>query len=159
MPNPATPTAIRIAQGNPANRPLNDHEPQAVTGAPDMPIGLSAKAEAFWDALTPILLQLGTLTTADGAALEMLCQALELKQLAYESIQRDGIVIESSQGKKSNPAVNIYDKSQKQVRALLGQFGLTPSARAQLKSTNPELASPLEKLLAERTRIRTNGIV
>jgi len=158
MPNPATPTAIRIAQGNPAHRPLNDHEPQAIAGAPDLPIDLSERARAFWHALVPILLQLGTLTTADGAGLEMLCQALELKAMAYESIQRDGIVIESSQGKKSNPAVNIYDKSQKQVRALLGQFGLTPSARAQLKSTNPELASPLEKLLAERTRIR-NGIV
>jgi len=156
MPNPATPTAMRVAQGNPAHRPLNDREPQAVNGAPEMPFGLSNKAQAFWHGLVPILLQLGTLTTADGAALEMLCQALEMKALAYESIQRDGIVIESSQGKKANPATNIYDKTQKQVRALLGQFGLTPSARAQLKSTNPDLASPLEKLLAEQSRIR-NG--
>jgi P27 family predicted phage terminase small subunit len=154
MPNHATPTAIRIAQGNPSGRPLPLNEPKAATGAPPMPLDLSPAAQMVWQELVPVLLSMGTLTTSDGDALAALCVQKALYQEAVEHYTRNGLVIQSSQGMKKNPAVTIADAALKQYRALLGEFGMTPASRTRIQADHPDLESPLSKLLNERQRIR-----
>jgi P27 family predicted phage terminase small subunit len=114
-----------------------------------MPTFLSAKAQGVWHELAPLLVDLGTLTIADGIALEALANTIVTLRAAQDSIDTDGIIIDSPQGKKKNPACNVADASLKQVRSLLGEFGLTPASRTRIKSNNPEHGSALDQFLAE----------
>jgi P27 family predicted phage terminase small subunit len=153
----STPTAIRVATGNPSQRPLPQGEPQATRGEPTMPTFLSARAQQVWIETVPVLLQLGTLTTADGDALTAYCETYVTWRMAQESIDKDGIIIDSPQGKRKNPAVNVADSSLKQLRSLMGEFGLTPASRTRIKSNNPEAQSVFSRLLGERAALITNG--
>lgn len=155
MPQHPTPTAIRIAENNPAHRPLPVKEPKAERGVPNPPAYFSTKARAVWHELAPLLLNLGTLSTADGVALEALCNQIVYLRMAQESIDKDGIILQSKYGPVKNPAVNIADITLKQIRSLLGEFGLTPAARTRIQSNNAEAESPFAILLAERKQIRS----
>lgn len=157
MPQHSTPTSLRITQGNPSGRPLPEREPQADRGIPAMPAMMSARAQQVWADLAPLLLQLGTLSVADGVALEALCNQIVYLREAQKSIDTDGIIVQTQHGPRKNPAINVADGSLKQVRALLGEFGLTPSARARIKSNNPEHDNVLDQLLAAGARLERNG--
>ncbi|HEY2467994.1 MAG TPA: phage terminase small subunit P27 family [Terracidiphilus sp.] len=122
-----------------------------------MPSDLSELEQHYWNRLVPLLTALGTLTTDNEDVLRALCQELTKKQMAWEQIIARGIVIESPQGMKTNPACNVHDKAQKQVRVLLGEFGLTPSARTRLRSVNPAHASLLDQILAARPQHEYRG--
>jgi len=122
-----------------------------------MPVFMSQPAQQVWRDLAPLLLQLGTLSLADGVALEALCNQIVYMRIAQESIDRDGILIETKNGPRKNPAMNVADGTLKQIRALLGEFGLTPASRTRIQSNNPEAATALEQILGERTRLRTYG--
>lgn len=155
MPQHSTPTVMRIAQGNPSQRPLPGNEPQAERGAPPMPPFLSVRAQDVWNSAVPVLLKLGTLTVADGDALTAYCETYVTWRLAQESIDKDGIIVDTPHGKKKNPAVSVADGALKQLRSLMGEFGLTPASRTRIQSNNPELESKLTILMAERRQIRT----
>ncbi len=70
------PNAIRIAEGNPARRPINTESPQFADGEPRQPTGINAEARREWRRLVPILLSVpGLLTEADGYELADMCEA------------------------------------------------------------------------------------
>ncbi len=122
-----------------------------------MPADLSQAAKKVWKQTVPVLLELGTLTTADGDALASYCQAKVMWQLAQASIDKDGIIIQSSQGLKKNPAVTVADTAMKTMRALMGEFGLTPASRTKIETNAPDKESPLTKLLNARNAIRSRS--
>jgi P27 family predicted phage terminase small subunit len=153
--NHATPTALRIATGNPSGRPLPDHEPLTQPGEPPMPHDLSKAAKRVWREMVPILHELGTLTTSDGDALAAYCETKVTWRMAQDSIEQDGIVIESSQGRKKNPAVTVADSSLKQMRSLLGEFGMTPASRTKIRSESGDTDSPFERLIKEGMKTNT----
>jgi P27 family predicted phage terminase small subunit len=157
MPNPPKPTALKIATGNPGGRPLNMNEPKAATGEPTLPADLSKAAKKVWRQTVPVLLKLGTLTTADGDALSAYCEAKVTWRIAQKSIEKDGITIQSSQGLKKNPACTISNEAMKTMRALMSEFGMTPASRTKIEVYTPDTESPLSKLLNERNRIRSAG--
>lgn len=70
------PTAVKVAEGNPGKRPLNDKEPEprskTVTERPP----LTADAVIVWDRLAPEAEHLGTLTSADAQAFAVLCELI-----------------------------------------------------------------------------------
>jgi P27 family predicted phage terminase small subunit len=75
------PNAIRIAEGNPARRPINTDSPQFAEGEPNQPLGMSLEARREWRRLVPILLSVpGLLTAADGHELADMCEARARKQ-------------------------------------------------------------------------------
>ena len=150
MANHATPTALRIAQGNPSGRPLNEKEPLSIPGEPVMPLDLSIAAQTVWNEMVPILRNMKTLTTSDGAALAALCEAKVLYQTAVADYTLNGITIKSSQGLKKNPSVTVADAALKQFRSLLGEFGLTPASRSRIQADHPDMQSDLAKLLSAR---------
>lgn len=155
--NHATPTAIRNATGNPSHRPLPVKEPAPLPGEPPMPLDLSLAAQWVWKEMVPILHEMGTLTTSDGEALAAYCETKVTWRMAQNSIELDGIVIESTQGRKKNPAVTVADSSLKQMRSLMGEFGMTPASRTKIRSESPDADSPLEQLLREGTKAKSNG--
>lgn len=67
------PTHIKLIEGNPGKRALNEREPKPPrwkASAP--PEHLSDKAKSAWESVVAILDNLGVLTTADAVALERL---------------------------------------------------------------------------------------
>jgi P27 family predicted phage terminase small subunit len=155
-------TALKILEGNPGKRPLNEFEPQPKKGSPVAPAFLTDSARAEWDRIVPQLEEIGVLTQIDGTALASYCQAYARWIEAEAAITKYGIVIvepimdnigEHVGDKiRKNPACTAAMAFQRELRALISVFGLDPSSRTRLKSEGQEeKLSPLAQLLKERS--------
>ena len=69
------PTTIKVLEGNPGRRPLNDREPQAPPGIPECPEFLGEEARAEWFRMAMVLTNMGLLTLADRSAFTTYCVA------------------------------------------------------------------------------------
>lgn len=148
------PTALKLLQGNPGKRGLNKNEPKPQRGAPDKPGWLTELASSEWDHIVPLLLNMGVLATADGAALANYCQSYARMIQAEAEIDRVGIVVEIPILNKEqdvvgwklrkNPAVTAALAEKKEMRAALGLFGLDPSSRTRL--TGGSVPQPISEL-------------
>jgi phage terminase small subunit len=123
---PPKPTALKLLQGNPGKRKLNDQEPKPAAGA-RMPEWFADRPElaAEWNRHAPRLEKLGLLTEIDDSALTAIC-ILEVRLREIGSI----------------PGSNPIDVT-RELRALWGRFGMTPADRVRVKV---EKAAPESKL-------------
>ena len=135
---PPTPTAIRIAKGNPSRRPLPPDEP-----APDRladltpPECLSDAAKLKWAELAPLLRDLGVLTVADRDALSLLAESWARWAEAERRIRVHGLVVTAGPGSSVpmiSPYLSIARHAQREVSRLLEQFGCTPSSRSRVSA-------------------------
>jgi len=69
------PTALKVLEGNPGKRPLNENEPVPPKGSIKCPTWLLPEAKKEWKRLAPPLEAMGVLTIADISAFEGYCQA------------------------------------------------------------------------------------
>ena len=130
---PPKPTLLKILAGNPGKRPLNADEPQPERTAPLCPEWLNDSAKTFWSDIAPKLTRLGVLTEIDGEALTALCLALADLKNAQEQIKKVGYIVKTPSGyAQPNPFVGISNLALKQIRSLLQEFGMTPSARSRV---------------------------
>jgi len=56
------PTALKVLEGNPGKRPLNENEPKPEPKAPVCPKWLDNYAHKVWERLAPVLKQMGLLS-------------------------------------------------------------------------------------------------
>jgi P27 family predicted phage terminase small subunit len=134
------PSALKLLRGLPGKRKLADDEPQPaplVDLAP--PSWLDAEAQAEWVRLAPILQRLGVLAETDTGALTAYCEAWATWKAATQQIRKFGMVIK---GKDAVPVVSPYVKiahnALLHMRALLTEFGMTPSSRARVHVPQPD---------------------
>jgi len=133
------PTALKKFLGNPGKRKLNDKEPAAPKGVPEMPRFLTIEARAEWKRIVPILCNMGLLTVADGKALAAYCSAYAQLAKAEAAIEKYGILLATLDqitgvGElKVNPAVRVKSDALRQMKSFLIEFGLTPASRSKLK--------------------------
>ena len=59
------PTALKLLEGNPGKRPINEHEPIPPKGTVKCPTWLEPEAKKEWKRLAPSLEAMGVLTQAD----------------------------------------------------------------------------------------------
>jgi P27 family predicted phage terminase small subunit len=126
--------AQKLMDGNPGKRKIRPDLP-APPGAPPMPKRLMVEPLAVekWTELVPILMQLGTLTTADGEALATLCEVYAATQACLLELRATGPVMRTDLGGvKPNPAGPLYRGLVSLQASLMGEFGLTPTSRARL---------------------------
>lgn len=141
------PTVVHLRDGT---RPRRSRaaEPTPPRGLPSPPDWMSEKGRSAWGDIARILADQGVLTTADGAALQGLCEAhadwlaaardVEAHGLTYITHNRDG-----EECIKANPAVAMKSDADRRRRAWLCEFGLTPAARAKVASADKgKLADP-----------------
>ena len=130
-----TPTQIRILEGNRSFRPLPQDEPDHIAEIPAPPDHLTAKAKKHWDTLTKQLEGADMLTRIDGAGLEMLCEAYTNWIEANASLRKEGLIVNDPRNgiPRVNPYAQVVDKYFQQLRQMLVEFGMTPSARARVK--------------------------
>jgi len=155
---PPKPTRLRILEGNPGRRPLNDREPKPRDATPVLPAWLSPDAKTEWRRIVPELRRLGLLTLVDRAALAAYCQAWAELQIATRLLEKEGRIVEvdvfgkdgAVTGSKSqlHPAVKLQRDAFGRVKQFLAEFGLTPASRARLNAPGPaKEADPFEEYL------------
>jgi P27 family predicted phage terminase small subunit len=133
-PRPA-PTAVKLERGVRPDR-INSAEPVPVGRQPSCPRWLSPEARGVWRRLAPDLYRRGVLTAwdVDGFAFycDLLVQARRARDLLGPALlvqgRRDALV--------TNPAWRIYRDAVQEMLALAREFGLTPSARSELRLTD-----------------------
>ncbi len=154
------PSAVKEARGNPGKRRLNDREPQAPAGMPECPKWLPDRARECWADLAPQLEGMRVVTRADRLALILLCQHYAEWMDALDLIEEAGGVTYESETEagarivRAHPAVAIAADAARRVKALLVEFGLTPSARTRVKASEAEPEDPAEALLDRGKKMR-----
>lgn len=132
------PTAIKLLEGNPGKRPLNDSEPQPKRHAPECPEWLDSVARGIWEDLAPRLERLGLLTEIDGPMFAAFCQSCAIWQFnarlvaknKTEFVQNHDKKINKTKSKPSPRSVAIDFLNQ--TKGLAALFGLSPSDRSKL---------------------------
>lgn len=140
---PPKPTTLKILEGNPGKRPLNDREPEPEVAVPRMPAWLSPRAKAEWKRIVPELVRLNLLATIDLAALAAYCQAFAELEEATRTVDKEGRVcvqpIVNKKGErigerlKPHPAVQQQRDAMRTVKQFLAEFGLSPASRSQVQ--------------------------
>ena len=133
------PTALKIIRGNPGKRPLPTNEAQPELGVPEPPGDLSEQARQYWATYAEPLADMRVLTVADQAALALLCEATATFWESMAQVRKTGLIIKMGDKgyAQRNPFLTEANSAQKQVLALLTEFGLTPSSRTRVQTAEP----------------------
>lgn len=138
MPGPSKkPTNLRILEGNPSRRPINEAEPQPEAGV-GCPGWLSKGAKAEWKRIVPVLEACRVLTKADVAIVASYCQAWA----DYEAITRtlnampDKTLEGGPHGRRVAPEVSLQKQYFEVILKAGAKLGLSPSDRTGIK-VNP----------------------
>lgn len=149
------PTNLKVLEGNPGKRPLNEAEPKPapVVNIPNPPSWLNAPAKTVWKRLAPELERLGLLTVVDIEAFTGTCQAFGVWVECEKYVKRYGRTYEyTNQGGAVNittrPEVKIGQKALDQFRSFVSEFGLTPAARTNIEIKPDEIEDPMGSLLS-----------
>ena len=136
-----TPPAIKVLEGNPGKRPMNDQEPKPVKKAPACPKWLDAEARKEWRRLAKKLEALGVLTDLDMGVFATYCNAYARWKEADEFISQHGTVVRTPSGYLQQlPQVSIAQTYAKLMNKCAEQLGLTPSARSRIIADTPQTA-------------------
>ena len=148
------PTALKVLRGNPGKRPLNPREPRPKVAVPPCPAHLTGEARLEWRRASRLLAQMGLLSRMDKAALALYCQAWGRWVEAEEGLKKHGVMVKSPNGfPMQSPYLAVANEVMEQLRALLAEFGMTPSSRTRL-SVDPQgkEPDPLELLRNRRAQ-------
>ena len=159
-----TPTALKVLEGNPGKRKLNDNEPRPDKKAPSCPKWLEPEAKKEWRRLAKKMEQMGVLTEVDMAAFAGYCQAYARWKEAEEFITQHGTIVKTPSGYwqqvpqpsgywQQVPQVSIAQTYLKIMNRFAEQFGLTPSSRSRIiaDSTGNRSEDEMEALLGGDT--------
>ena len=146
------PTAIKVLEGNPGKRPLNENEPIPPKGDITCPDWLEPEAQREWARLAPALEAMGVLTTADLMAFAGYCQAYARWREAEEFISQHGVFFKTPSGYVQQvPQVSIAQQNLRIMQSFCSEFGLTPATRSRIIAANNSESTasddPMEKLL------------
>jgi len=136
----AKPTALKLVDGNPGNRPINKHEPQpAKVYNPDPPEGFDTVHIGKWNEVAGKLAKIRVLTELDLDALEVYCREWVNYHEAIADIAERGKLLQMpSGGVMWNPSWTQLKHSQNVCRSIMAEFGMTPSTRTTLVASADE---------------------
>jgi P27 family predicted phage terminase small subunit len=146
------PTKLKVLEGNPGKRRLNDKESDPPPAIPSCPEHLSPAAKKEWERVTPLLEKLGLLSQIDGAALSLYCQAWGRWVEAEGALKTYGVMVKSPNGfPMQSPYLAVANRAMEQIRAMLTEFGISPSSRSRVSASPSEDDDDwLDKLLSGR---------
>lgn len=142
------PTALKILEGNPGQRPINRNEPRPAPGAPEPPAGLCREGRAEWRRVVPELDRLGLLTRVDRATLVGYVETwARWWALAREAQGAPAVVAGASGSPVKNPIYTAVTEASTELRRYITELGLSPVARTRLSVPEPS-SDDLGRLLA-----------
>lgn len=144
------PTAVKVLEGNPGKRALNEMEHQPEKKAPKCPVWLDKEAKKEWRRIPSQLEDLGILTEVDMAAFAGYCEDYSIWKEAEEFISKHGTIVKTPSGYwQQVPQVSIAQTYLKIMIKFCEQFGLTPSSRSRIVADNGNnnVVDPMELML------------
>jgi P27 family predicted phage terminase small subunit len=150
----AKPTNLKLIQGNPGKRKLNDAEPSvdALQEVPAAPGWLSERGMEAWDHLASWLVGSKILTATDLHNLEAFCSAYGRWRDAEELYAKEGAVVTGATGGPvKNPAATVINESLKQMAMFGSALGLDPASRVRLAVPGGgDDSNPVAELLGKK---------
>lgn len=153
------PTVLKVLEGNPGKRKLNQSEPTPpkAMSVPRPPKRLLPAARAEWKRLAPMLVTLGVVTEADWPAFTELCQCYAYYLAVDERITQEGSAgayktqTTDSGYEMKHPLLSIRQQHLDAWRRALADFGLTPASRSHIigieSANRREPSDPMERVL------------
>lgn len=127
------PTNIKLIKGTAKKSRLNNNEPKPKTDDIKMPTGMSDAAKKCWRQVSKQLKDASILTNLDTHALMLYCETYAKWQEANDKIKKFGAVIKAPSGfPVQSPYLAISNKAFDQMKAMLTEFGMTPSSRTKV---------------------------
>ena len=152
---PPKPTRLRMLDGNPSKRPINQRDPQPRKDTPRCPSWLSPEAKKVWKQMVPELRKMGVLTVVDGAALAGFCQVSVRWRQAEEFLDQHGQVY-PLRDEKGNvrcmqqfPQVSIARNLLQILRGFYQEFGMTPASRTRIQLPGEREPNSFDDFVAE----------
>lgn len=143
MANRPKPTRLKVLQGNPGKRPLNQREPKPRAKSPSPPKYLDAYAKTEWRRITKHLDPVGLLSELDRAVLASYCQAVSEQRHAIRKMAADGRYATNARGELVRaPWVLTFEKATDAIRKHAIEFGLTPAARSRIEVGIADVSNP-----------------
>jgi len=149
----AKPTALKILQGNPGKRKLNEEEPDFGVGAPPKPDWLDEYAAEEWDRLSAILVTARVLTKGEIGVLAVACDAYgQLRQCKdylkkKRSLTYATTLLSGEKMYRQYPEAIRRESARKQYLSALAELGLTPSSRTKIKRIPESQTGGVKRLL------------
>jgi P27 family predicted phage terminase small subunit len=129
------PTRLKLITGNPGHRPVNRNEPNPKREIPPCPEFLQGEARKTWHKVSKKLFRIGLLTEIDDMALAILCRDWEEYLDASAKLRETGLLVKSPSGQQMmNPYLAIANQAIKRIRAMLTEFGMSPSSRSRIST-------------------------
>ena len=152
---PKTPTHLALVKGNPSKRAANNAEPKPASGVPPVPKHFDKMGKYWFKRIGEELDAVGVMTTLDGKALELLIEAYTEYRQHCDVLAEEGYTYKtvSATGEdivKAHPAAVMKSDAWKRIRAMLGEFGMTPASRSKVGAKGPAEADPLDEFLKKR---------
>src|SRR5262245_18387438 len=120
------PTALKLGQGNPGERRLNENEPQPMLGVGEPPLDLPRNALEEWNRLGPELERIGVLTRIDRNAFIAYCTNWARYVRANAACQILGEVVTAPSGRLvANPHRAVANKALEQCHTFHCEYGMT----------------------------------
>lgn len=157
MPNPRTPTQLKVVRGTARPDRANPAEPtpELLTidvAHPPRWLKLSPLARRAWRDIAPLLIGMRVLTSADLVALSLLCDSLATIVVAKEHVAEHGATYETvgeggARMVRKHPAVEIHAEASRFAKVMLGEFGMTPASRSKVSQVGSASKDPLSAWL------------
>jgi P27 family predicted phage terminase small subunit len=148
---PPLPTKIRVLHGERHKARINQAEPQPREVDPVCPDHLQGYAVEVWHRVVAELKVMRLAFDSDREVLAAYCVAASRHHDACVGLNRTGFLLRSTKPDVPpyvNPLVYVERTQAELMVKLAGQFGLTPSARVNLKADREPLADHAESLLS-----------
>ena len=128
---PPKPTKLRLLDGNPGRRPINEREPKP-RGLPVPPDFITGEAATEWDRAVRAMPD-GLYSSADVPILAVYCVAWVLFRNALAQVAREGMTAIGSLGQPvSHPSLATAAKQSEIILRAGDRLGMSPVARARL---------------------------
>ena len=146
------PTKLKVVRGTLRKGRANAQEPALPVEIPRCPAHLGAEAKREWKRVSRELAGYGLLTRIDRAALALYSEAWGRWVEAEEALRKYGVMIKAPSGfPMQSPYLAIANKAMEQMRAMLTEFGMSPSSRTRVHAVPPPREdSALEELRRRR---------
>lgn len=151
---PKTPTKILEARdtGSLSSRPRRS-EPTLSIVRPSAPSWLRPESVSHFDEIVETAFALKVMTNADVLVAGLLAETLTDYVNSRDTVRNEGMIVKGTRRGDSvsvrHPIMPSYAKFQDQLLRLAREFGMTPSARANLAIVGNDEESPLANLLRE----------
>ena len=141
-------TRLKLIEGNPGRRPLNQREPKPAVQAPTCPSHLCPSAKAEWKRVASELLILGMITLLDRAALAAYCQAYGRWVEAERKLKETPMLLKLPSGYiQQSPWLSIANKQLETMQKFMVELGMSPVSRTRVEVRTPPSRSKFAGLL------------